>query len=170
MVCVKYGTKYGADYVNKLYWGIKKHLTIPHTFSCFTDDATGLDSNILVKPLKNKWQGWWSKVHIFDPSVYPTEGASDWIFYIDLDMIVTGSLDDLVGYIGTKITSFATLTTDEIFCENVDNGYNSSIMIFQKDKLSHLYTILDRYYDYIMKYLMRFDHYLEMLVWNAQIV
>lgn len=23
VVCVKYGTKYGADYVNKLYYGVK---------------------------------------------------------------------------------------------------------------------------------------------------
>ena len=76
----------------------------------------------------------------------------------------------MIALIGSKVTSFATLSTDEIFCENVDNGYNSSVMLFQKDKLSHLYNILDRYYDYIMKYLMRFDHYLEMLVWNAQIV
>lgn len=92
VVCVKYGTKYGADYVNKLYWGVKKHLSLPHTFSCFTEDAKGLDENILVKPLKHTWGGWWSKVHIFDPSVYPDENTSDWVFYIDLDMIITGSL------------------------------------------------------------------------------
>ena len=130
VVCVKYGTKYGADYVNKLYWGVKKHLSILHTFSCFTEDADGLDENILVKPLRHKWQGWWSKVHIFDPSMYQEENASDWVFYIDLDMIITGSLDDLVSMIGSKVTSFATLSTDEIFCENVDNGYNSSVMLF----------------------------------------
>ena len=38
VVCVKYGTKYGADYVNKLYYGVKKHLSLPHTFTCFTED------------------------------------------------------------------------------------------------------------------------------------
>jgi hypothetical protein len=43
VVCVKYGTKYGADYVNKLYEGIEKNLTLPHRFSCFTEDSTGLD-------------------------------------------------------------------------------------------------------------------------------
>ena len=105
-------------------------MSVPHTFSCFTEDATGLDENILLKPLKHKWQGWWSKVHIFDPSVYPAENASDWVFYIDLDMIITGSLDDLASLIGNAVTSFSTLSTDEIFCENVDNGYNSSVMLF----------------------------------------
>jgi hypothetical protein len=70
VVCVKYGTKYGADYVNKLFWGVHENLKLEHTFSCFTDDPTGLDSRIIIKPLKHNWQGWWSKVHIFDPSAY----------------------------------------------------------------------------------------------------
>ena len=85
-------------------------------------------------------------------------------------MIITGSLDDLVKTIGSKSTNFATLTTEEIFCENVDNGYNSSVMLFNADLCCHLYEILQNYYPYIMRYLMRFDHYLEMLVQNAQIV
>jgi hypothetical protein len=52
----------------------------------------------------------------------------------------------------------------------VTNGYNSSVMLFHKKATEHLYEILVRYYKYILKYLMRFDHYLEMLVHNAQIV
>jgi hypothetical protein len=71
VVCVKYGTKYGADYVNKLYWGVKQHLKVPYTFTCFTENAEGLDEEIRVQPLKHPWQAWWSKVHIFDQSVYP---------------------------------------------------------------------------------------------------
>ena len=51
-------------------------------------------------PLRHAWQTWWSKVHIFESEVYPQIG-SDWVFYIDLDMIITGSLDDLVRKIGT---------------------------------------------------------------------
>jgi len=42
-------------------------------------------------------------------------------------MIISGSLDDLVQM---PVQRFATLTTDEIFCENAEGGYNSSIMIF----------------------------------------
>ena len=33
-----------------------------------------------------------------------------------------------------------------------------------------LYETLFAYYDHVMKFMMRFDHYLEMLVWNADIV
>lgn len=108
-------------------------------------------------------------MHIFQCEVYP-ESASDWILYIDLDMIITGSLDDLVSKVGTSVKSFATLSTDEIFCENVQNGYNSSVMLFHKERTRHLYEVLRSYYSHVMKYLMRFDHYLEMLVQNAELV
>ena len=101
--------------------------------------------------------------------MYP-ESSSDWVLYIDLDMIITGSLDDLVSKIGSSVKSFATLSTDEIFCENVANGYNSSVMLFHKERTRHLYDVLFRYYKDIMKYLMRFDHYLEMNVYNAELV
>lgn len=93
VVCVKYGTKYGADYVNKLYYGVKHNLTTPHDFTCFTDDPAGLDGEIKVRSLANKWTGWWSKVHIFDKAAY---NGINLVLYIDLDMIITGSLDELV--------------------------------------------------------------------------
>jgi len=97
IVCVKYGTKYGADYVNKLYDGIRRNLTLKHRFMCFTEDGEGLDKDIIVKPLKNKWQTWWSKVHIFDPSQYE-DNPESMVFYIDLDMIISGSLNDICSW------------------------------------------------------------------------
>ena len=164
-VCVKYGTKYGADYVNKLYWGVKKYCTLEHQFVCFTEDSEGLDSEIEVKPLKNKWSGWWSKVHIFDKESYPKESTR--VFYIDLDMIISGNLNDLAKL---KVKRFATLSTDDIFCENVQGGYNSSIMIFNSEAMDIIYQTLVKYYDNLLKYLMRFDHFLEMMVWDATLV
>ena len=104
-------------------------------------------------------------MHIFDPTAYCDN--SNWVLYVDLDMIITGSLDGIASMAGGQVKAFATLTTAEIFCENVDNGYNSSVMLFDRLKTQHLFQVLDRYYDYLLKYLMRFDHYLEMLVHDA---
>ncbi|RHY38782.1 hypothetical protein DYB30_013912 [Aphanomyces astaci] len=43
VVCVKWGVKYGADYVNKLYRGVARHLkSVPFTFCCLTDDPAGI--------------------------------------------------------------------------------------------------------------------------------
>ena len=89
------------------------------------------------------------------------------MFYLDLDMIVTGDLTSLAKI---PVQHFATLSTDEIHCENVDGGYNSSVMIFRCDSLQILYDTIHRYYDHLLKYLMRFDHFLEMMVHDATLV
>ena len=47
-VCVKYGTKYGADYVNKLYDGVRRNCSLKFDFICFTEDSEGLDKEIKV--------------------------------------------------------------------------------------------------------------------------
>ena len=114
VVCVKYGTKYGADYVNKLYYGVKKNLSIEHSFHCFTENEEGLDKNIGIIPLNNHWQAWWSKVNIFDGKSYADTETNQIILYIDLDMIISGNLDSLIlNFDG----HFSTLTTNDIFCE-----------------------------------------------------
>ena len=94
---MKYGVKYGADYVNKLYWGVKKHLKLKHQFACFTENPEGLDENIKIIDLKasnEEWSGWWSKVNIFNGENYKDIAKADKnvIMYIDLDMIITGAL------------------------------------------------------------------------------
>lgn len=102
---------------------------------------------------------------MFDKDAYD---GTKWIFYIDLDMIITGNLDDLVT-LNQKVKDFtlATLSTNEIFCENASDGYNSSIVLFRSTACHALYSTLVRHYDTMLRYLMRFDHYLEMCVWNA---
>jgi len=65
ILCVKWGKKYGADYVNKLYYGVKKNTTKKFIFHCFTDDSTGLHQEINVIPLKESWGGWWGKATLF---------------------------------------------------------------------------------------------------------
>ncbi len=62
------------------------------------------------------------------------------------------------------------MTTDDIFCENVQGGYNSSIMIFNSSSMVVLYDTVSSYYDHLIKFLMRFDHFLEMMCWDATII
>ena len=42
VVCVKWGTKYGMDYLNNLYAAVRRNLSIPHKFYCLTDDIVSL--------------------------------------------------------------------------------------------------------------------------------
>ena len=48
---MKWGDKYGPEYVNRLYNMTARNLTLPFKFICFTDNGAGLDKNIEVRPL-----------------------------------------------------------------------------------------------------------------------
>lgn len=96
IVCLKFGTKFAPDYVNRLYFGFKRNLTIPFTFNCFTDDGKGLNSDIKIFPLPHKLPGvgWWQKLYLFSKEI-PVKGR---IFYADLDTVITGNVDHIVSY------------------------------------------------------------------------
>ena len=46
ILCIKWGSKYGGAYVNRLYEGVREHLSGPIRFICLTDDDSGLSSEV----------------------------------------------------------------------------------------------------------------------------
>lgn len=50
ILCLKWGTRYGAHYVNILHRSVRRHLKRPFLFHCCTEDATGLDPEVNVIP------------------------------------------------------------------------------------------------------------------------
>lgn len=90
VVCLKHGTKYGDEYVNKLYYAVERNVTVPHKFYCFTDNPHGLKTGINIKALpNNNIQGWWQKLYLFSKDI----GLSGRIFYLDLDTVIVGNID-----------------------------------------------------------------------------
>ena len=41
VICIKWGNRYGADYVNRLASMIRRNTAQPTRVVCFTDDAAG---------------------------------------------------------------------------------------------------------------------------------
>jgi tetratricopeptide (TPR) repeat protein len=68
VITVKWGTKYDAEYVNKVYKGIKRYTKREFQFICFTEDPSGLNENIVPMELLENWKGWWGKATIFAKS------------------------------------------------------------------------------------------------------
>lgn len=162
VVCVKWGKKYGPDYVNKLYRGVLKFLTeVPFDFTCFTENPEGLEEGILVIPLAENWTGWWGKATLF--SEIGIEGR---MLYIDLDTVITGSLNDLARYSG----NFAVMGTADLECEKAKDGYNTSIIAWNSEFGKEIYTVLKMYYNQTLKFICRFDFWTEMMVKNADTV
>ena len=46
VVCVKWGDKYPAEYVNRLHNMVKRNLSQPYEFICTTEDGEGLDHSL----------------------------------------------------------------------------------------------------------------------------
>ena len=96
VVCLKWGDKYGPDYVNKLASMVSRHTTNMPRFICFTENTDGLDSEIETHPLPApELEGWWNKVALFGPDL-PDIGER--MLFLDLDTVITGSLDEMLTY------------------------------------------------------------------------
>jgi len=93
VLCVRFGTKYGKDYVEKLRNMVKRHLTLPYEFVCLTDDPTPIEGvRLIVCPQSEYPKLWWQKVHMFDPTL-PLSGR---ILYFDLDVVICRNINKLV--------------------------------------------------------------------------
>lgn len=97
IICMKWGTKYDASYVNKLYAMVQRHLTLPFTMTCFTDNADDINADINIRPLpslalpENTPERGWLKLATFSPNLGGLEGLA---LFLDLDVVIVGSLDD----------------------------------------------------------------------------
>jgi hypothetical protein len=97
VVCVKWGTKYGPEYVNRLYGMVSRHLTPPFRFVCLADTAQGLRPEVEFFPLPELGcatpvgtLGKWRKQVLWGDSVPGLTGVA---LFIDLDSVIVGSLD-----------------------------------------------------------------------------
>ena len=165
-ITMKWGKKYDADYLNKLYNGIKKNITKNFTFYCITEISEGLNKEIKIINLETKFKGWMKKCILFDEKILnqiESIKENSLICFIDLDMIIYNNLDFLSEYKG----NFALMKTDDIQCEGSHNGYNSSIILYRKNFGRKIYDIMDKYENELTNQIIRFDHYLEFIVKNA---
>lgn len=137
VVCVKHGTKYPADYVNRLYNMVRRHLPGNWRFICLTDDASGLDEPIQAIDISGvKANGWWAKLALFNPDVAIPDDA---VLYFDLDTVIVGSLDFVAG----MPLGFHILEHPGEPC------FNSSVMLFSREFARPVHdrfdpTVMDR--------------------------
>ncbi|MDO5605952.1 MAG: hypothetical protein Q4G25_12405 [Paracoccus sp. (in: a-proteobacteria)] len=96
IICMKWGTLYGADDVNRLARGVRRHLGRPHRFVCFTDDATGLEDGVEAMPLPelglppDSGDTRWRKLALFRRDLGGLGGTA---LFLDLDLVIVGGLD-----------------------------------------------------------------------------
>jgi len=96
IVCLQWGTKYGPVYTNRLFWGVSHNINVPFKFHCFTDNEEHLHKDIITHPLpyKDQLEVYWNKLYLFSDDINITGR----IFYLDVDTIITGNIDELVSH------------------------------------------------------------------------
>jgi len=98
---MKWGTRYGADFVNRLYAAIQRNTTRPTQLVCLTDDASGVDENVRCEPIPDinlpddLISTPWRKLVLWKDGI---AGLSGDVLFLDLDLVVTSSLDEMFDY------------------------------------------------------------------------
>ena len=107
VVCIKWGTLFGPEYVNRLYSGVRRNFARPVRFLCMTEDADGFHPDIEVLELQTEpfqaemdaalavanRQGAMRKTSLFRKGVIPDHEGP--VLGFDLDVVITGDLEPI---------------------------------------------------------------------------
>jgi hypothetical protein len=150
IACIKWGTAFGSEYVNRLYSGVRRNLSVPTRFVCMTEQVQGLHPDIEVLPLPKEpfheemnaalavanRQGAMRKVSLFKPDLIPDlEGP---VLGFDLDVVITGSLDPLLTFEPGKIT----MRADWVEARRGRTTGHGSVFRFEPSRHGYLYDQL----------------------------
>lgn len=100
VICIKWGTLFSAQDVNRLKRMITKNTSQQITFHCFTDNSTELDRDIVSHPIPSirvEPAGCFRReTAFFSPNLGGLDGQR--VFYFDLDVLIIENLDPLFNY------------------------------------------------------------------------
>ncbi len=103
ILCMKWGTKYGPEYVNRLYAMVRRHLSGDFQFVCLTDRNEGIRAEVQCLPIPplNLPDGLpergWKKLTTFTADLHGLQGAA---LFLDLDVVITDNIDCFFEYPG----------------------------------------------------------------------
>lgn len=158
VLCIKWGRKYGPQYVNRLYRGVRSNLSLPFRFVCLTDDARGIVSGVETLPIpvtpfeKTAFEEprGYRKVVLFQPGVANLQGET---LFLDLDVVIMGPLDDFFYYAPGKYCVIQDwLERRRAWLPGRDGRVgNTSTFRFNPQQHSHAYTYFENNADYVLR-------------------
>ena len=88
-ICLKWGSKYNAEFVNKLYGMVKRHYPISE-LHCITEDSFGINDRVKIIPLpEDNLEKWWWKMWLFNEDWMTLDNA----VFLDLDLIIQDTFE-----------------------------------------------------------------------------
>ncbi|HOZ34587.1 MAG TPA: glycosyl transferase [Tabrizicola sp.] len=114
-ICLKYGTLYGPEYVNRLFAGLRRQSAGEIRLWCMTDDPRGIDPRVGILPLPDEpfaarmeaalatapKRGRLKKISLFRPGLIPDHAGP--ILVLDLDIAITGAVEPLFSHAPGKV-------------------------------------------------------------------
>jgi hypothetical protein len=98
ILCMKWGTKYGPEYVNRLYAMVARHLRGPFRFVCLTDRSDGVRPEVECLPIPSlalpdgSPERGWKKLTTFEADLHGLRGTA---LFLDLDVVI---VDDITPF------------------------------------------------------------------------
>ena len=98
VLCMKWGTKYGPEYVNRLYAMVRRHLRGDFEFVCLTDNDEGVRSEVRCLPIPSLElpagipERGWTKLTTFQADLHSLQGTA---LFLDLDVVI---VDDITAF------------------------------------------------------------------------
>ena len=148
VVCVKWGDKFTAEHVNRLYRMAERNITLPFNFYCYTEDSEGVDERINIVSLDTRLdlKAWWWKLTMFKQNDY--DGVN---LYLDLDVVIQNNIDHLFDEAShNKLTLIDQVFEESLndysndyfqeFSKHTKPYYNSSIMVWYNNENQDLYN------------------------------
>ena len=143
-----------------------KNLDGDFNFICYTENANGIDRNVIVQSLPAyDLEKWWWKLILFQ---YPTKART---LFLDLDVVIQNNITHLKDYcVQNKICTIKAYWKPhridmKPIAPNFDMNLNSSVMIWQGDLTNIWKTFIQDPEHYIFKYsgidsFLYFHHFL----------
>jgi len=132
VLCLKHGTKYSAEYVNRLYNMVKRNCTLDFEMVCLTDDKTDIDTNIKILTLPNTLSGWWCKPYMFSNEL----SLKGTVLYMDLDVVISNNIDKLFTW---EPNHWCTIRDFTRKMRPTWQKYNSSVVRFHTSNMDYLW-------------------------------
>ncbi len=98
VLCMRWGTKYGPEYVNRLYGMARRHLRGDFRFVCLTDSAVGVRPEVECLPIPSLElpagipERGWRKLTTFAADLHGLHGTA---LFLDLDVVI---VDDIAPF------------------------------------------------------------------------
>lgn len=144
IVCMKWGTKYGSDYVNRLYSMVERNITRPFRFVCYTDIKDGIRPEVEICDLPAftaaslQTMGAYRKKMLCRGDLKPFQTGERFL-YLDLDLVIMENIDDVFDY---------KPEADFIICYNWSRGNgtigNSSVTMMRVGPLDYIAHDLEK--------------------------